>query len=71
MEVFLFLKKEIFKFLGKGNEMLERSPMIKLSEKKNNWLVLNTKVFGNVWIHLEIKEFLKKLLRKNNAPWKK
>ena len=33
---FFVFKKEIFKFLGKGNEMLERSPMIKLSKKKNS-----------------------------------
>ena len=31
---FFVFKKEIFKFLGKGNEMLERSPMNKLSKKK-------------------------------------
>ena len=61
MVVFLFLK-EIFKFLGKGNEMLERSPMNKLSKKqlvgfkhKGFWQCMDTP---------RDKEFLKNFKKK-------
>ena len=55
MEDSLYLK-EIFEYLGKGNEMLERSPMTKLS-KKINLQVLSMLDFGSVWTHLVIKNF--------------
>ncbi len=66
---FFVFKKEIFKFLGKGNEMLERSPMTKLSKKKQ-LVGFKHKGFWQCMDTPRDKEFLKKLLRKNNAPWK-
>ena len=66
---FFVFKKEIFKFLGKGNEMLERSPMIKLSKKKQ-LVGYKHKGFWQCMDTPRDKEFLKKLLRENNAPWK-
>ena len=66
---FFVFKKEIFKFLGKGNEMLERSPMIKLSKEKQ-LVGFKHKGFWQCMDTPRDKEFLKKLLRKNNAPWK-
>ena len=62
MVVFLFLKRN-FKFLGKGNEMLERSPMNKLSKKKQ-LVGFKHKGFWQCMDTPRDKEFLKKLLRK-------
>ncbi len=65
---FFVFKKEIFKFLGKGNEMLERSPMIKLSKKKQ---LVGFKHNG-FWQCMDTprdKEFLKNLINKKKAPW--
>ena len=66
---FFVFKKEIFKYLGKGNEMLERTPMSNLTKKKQ---LVGFKHNG-FWQCMDTprdKEFLKTLLRKNNAPWK-
>ena len=65
---FFVFKKEIFKFLGKGNEMLERSPMINLSKKKQLAGFRHT----GFWQCMDTprdKEFLKNLINKKKAPW--
>tara|TARA_E500000178_G_scaffold337295_1_gene376274 strand:+ start:26 stop:733 length:708 start_codon:yes stop_codon:yes gene_type:complete len=67
---FFVFNKNIFKYLGKGNEMLEREPLEKLSEKKQ---IIGFKHLG-FWQCMDTpreKEYLIKLLKKKNAPWKK
>ena len=48
--------------------MLERSPMIKLSKKKQ-LVGFKHNGFCSVWIHQEIKNFFKNLINKKKAPW--
>ena len=65
---FFVFKKEIFEFLGKGNEMLERTPMTKLSKKKQ---LVGFKHNG-FWQCMDTprdKEFLKNLINEKKAPW--
>ena len=67
---FFVFNNDIFKYLGKGNEMLERKPLEKLSEKKQ---IIGFKHLG-FWQCMDTprdKEYLIKLLKKKNAPWKK
>ena len=66
---FFVFKKEIFKYLGKGNEMLERSPMTKLS-KKNQLVGFKHIGFWQCMDTPRDKEFLKRLLKDKKAPWK-
>ena len=66
---FLFFSREIFKFLSKENEMLERKPLEKLSKKKQ---IIGFKHMG-FWQCMDTprdKEYLVKLLKKKIAPWK-
>ena len=66
---FFVFKKGIFKFLGKANEMLEKSPIEKLTKKKQ--LVGFKHVgFWQCMDTLRDKEFLKKLIKMKSAPWK-
>ena len=67
---FFVFNNDIFKYLGKGNEMLERKPLEKLSAKKQ---IIGFKHLG-FWQCMDTprdKEYLIKLLKKKNAPWKK
>ena len=49
---FFIFNKKIFKFLGRGNEMLERTPIEKIARRKQ---LIGYKHLGfcNVWILLE------------------
>ena len=66
---FFIFNKKIFKFLGRGNEMLERTPIEKIAKKKQ---LIGYKHLG-FWQCMDTpreKEYLKKLLKEKNAPWK-
>ncbi|MDC3356347.1 sugar phosphate nucleotidyltransferase [Candidatus Pelagibacter ubique] len=66
---FFVFSKDIFKFLGKENEMLEKKPLEKLSKKKQ---IIGFKHLG-FWQCMDTprdKEYLIKLLKKKIAPWK-
>ena len=66
---FFVFSKEIFKFLSKENEMLERKPLEKLSKKKQ---IIGQKHLG-FWQCMDTprdKEYLVKLLKDKKAPWK-
>ena len=65
---FFVFKKEIFKFLGRGNQMLERSPITKLTKKKQ-LVGFKHKGFWQCMDTPRDKEFLKKLLNTKKAPW--
>ena len=65
---FFVFDSKIFRYLGKGNEMLERRPMEKLA--KNNQLVAFK--HKNFWQCMDTprdKEYLKKLIKTRKAPW--
>ena len=66
---FFVFNKNIFKFLGSGNEMLEKTPIEKLSKKKE---LLGFKHLG-FWQCMDTprdKEYLQNLLKIKKAPWK-
>tara|TARA_B110000046_G_scaffold62768_1_gene70257 strand:+ start:2548 stop:3255 length:708 start_codon:yes stop_codon:yes gene_type:complete len=66
---FFVFNKEIFKFLTKENEMLEKKPLEKISKKKQ---ILGYKHLG-FWQCMDTprdKEYLIKLLKNKKAPWK-
>ena len=66
---FFVFNKDIFKFLGSGNEMLEKTPIEKLSKKKE---LLGFKHLG-FWQCMDTprdKEYLQNLLKIKKAPWK-
>lgn len=65
---FFVFSKDIFKFLGKKNEMLEKKPLENLSKKKE---ILGFKHLG-FWQCMDTprdKEYLIKLIREKRAPW--
>lgn len=67
---FFVFKKEIFKFFGQTNVMLEKSPIEKLTKKKQ---VIGFKHAG-FWQCIDTprdKEYIQKLLKEKKAPWKK
>ena len=66
---FFVFKKDIFKFLGQENEMLEKKPLEKLSKKKQ---IIGFKHLG-FWQCMDTprdKEYLIELIKKKKAPWK-
>jgi glucose-1-phosphate cytidylyltransferase len=67
---FFVFKKEIFNFLGKGNEMLEKSPLEKLT-KKNQLLGFKHLGFWQCMDTPRDKEYLQQLIKSQKAPWKK
>ena len=66
---FFVFSKEIFKFLSKKNEMLEKKPLEKLS-KKSQLIGFRHLGFWQCMDTPRDKEYLIKLLKKNQAPWK-
>lgn len=65
---FFVFNKDIFKFLSKTNEMLEKKPLEKLSKKKQ---IAGFKHLG-FWQCMDTprdKEYLIKLLKTKKAPW--
>jgi glucose-1-phosphate cytidylyltransferase len=67
---FFVFSKDIFKFLRKENEMLEKKPLEKLSKKKQ---IIGFRHLG-FWQCMDTprdKEYLIKLIKNKNAPWKK
>ena len=46
---FFVFDNKIFNFIPSNNTMLERDTMSNLT-KKNNYMLINIMVFGNVWI---------------------
>lgn len=65
---FFVFKKDIFKYLGKGDEMLEKSPMEKLA-KKRQLIGFKHQGFWQCMDTPRDKEFLKRLVKKKLAPW--
>lgn len=65
---FFVFRNDIFKFLGNGNEMLETSPMVKLTKKKQ-LIGFKHKGFWQCMDTPRDKDFLRKLLRSRQAPW--
>ena len=66
---FFVFSKDIFKFLGKKNEMLETKPLEKLSKKRQ---IIGFKHLG-FWQCMDTprdKQYLVKLLKTKKAPWK-
>ncbi len=66
---FFIFNKKIFKFLGRDNEMLERTPIEKIAKRKQ---LVGYKHLG-FWQCMDTpreKEYLKKLLKEKKAPWK-
>lgn len=65
---FFVFKNDIFKYLGKGDEMLEKSPMEKLA-KKRQLIGFKHQGFWQCMDTPRDKEFLKRLVKKKLAPW--
>ena len=65
---FFVFKKDIFKYLAKGDEMLEKSPMEKLA-KKRQLIGFKHQGFWQCMDTPRDKEFLKRLVKKKLAPW--
>ena len=66
---FFVFSKDIFKFLSKKNEMLEKKPLEKLSKKRQ---IIGFKHLG-FWQCMDTprdKEYLVRLLKTKKAPWK-
>ena len=65
---FFVFNKDIFKFLSKKNEMLEKKPLEKLY-KKNQLIGFKHVGFWQCMDTPREKEYLIKLLKKKKAPW--
>ena len=66
---FFIFNKKIFNYLGREDEMLEKTPIEKIAKKKQ---LIGFKHLG-FWQCMDTpreKEYLKKLLKEKKAPWK-
>lgn len=67
---FFVFKSDIFKYLKRYNEMLEKEPMEKLSRKKQ-LMAFKHKGFWQCMDTARERSYLKKLIKSKKAPWLK